>query len=172
MSLATKSLPLIQHDTAIGVGLGELKAARGPDRSLVCYSLGSCVAIAAYDQRSMYGVMAHVVLPRSGGRIDGPPARYADLAVLNIVRSLTNHGIRPGQATIKLAGGARILQLGGLQGMDIGAQNQAAVLEALRAQRLTPRARDLGANYGRTVEFDLEDGSLKISSVGKPVLII
>ena len=59
----------------IFVNSGEAKACRG-DGILQARSIGSCVAVAAYDPDSAVGGMAHVMLP---GESPGP----------DIVRSLT-----------------------------------------------------------------------------------
>lgn len=168
MQLVAAAVTQQATKTVIAVGLGELKYSKDPKSCLTSFSLGSCIGLTMYDRATGFGVMAHIVLPRSNGRTDGPPARYADTAVTNMLKCLASIGIRPGRVSVKMAGGARILSLGAHPGMDIGSQNTMATLESLGACGLAPEARDTGGNYGRTVRLSLADGTMSVLSVGRP----
>jgi len=151
-------------------GLGELVSGVGPDQVLVCYGLGSCIGLALHDPVAQVGVLAHVVLPDSslgrGGK--APPAKYADIAVPAAVAEAARLGGQPSRLVARMAGGARMFPVAGLNGtLDIGARNIEAVRAALAAAGIRLIAEDTGGSYGRTVQFFIDTGHLVVSTVGR-----
>lgn len=51
----------------------------------------------------------------------------------------------------------------------IGERNVDSVREILRSFRIPVIAEDVGANYGRTVYFDLSNGMMKVQSLSRSV---
>lgn len=152
----------------IPVGLGELKAAREPSVRLVCYGLGSCIGVTAYDSRRGVAALAHVVLPDSNlARRSGSPGRFADTALPALLEAVERLGGRRENLAVKLVGGARVLRFGPSAQLDIGARNIDAVRLALSRLGLHPVAEDIGGNHGRTVHLLAEDGRVVVSTVGR-----
>ncbi|MEE8046386.1 MAG: chemotaxis protein CheD [Dehalococcoidia bacterium] len=149
------------------VGLGELKYADKTGQELVCLGLGSCVAVSAWDRAHKRGAMAHVVLPEcTPGR--EPTAKFADIAVPELIDHLKNLGADPKLLEIKLVGGAHMTPMGGpgLEVMRIGDRNIKAVKEQLETLGLKAIAEDLGGNNGRTVRLDVESGRVTVITAG------
>jgi chemotaxis protein CheD len=157
---------------SIAVGLGELAVARADvarKRQLVAHGLGSCVAVCLWDATSAVAAMAHVVLPGSdpAGK---PNAKFAQSALLALFDAMSASGatrdVRRYQA--RLAGGARILAIGGTGSLPrIGDKNVEAVKEALLAAGVPVVAEDTGGGRGRTVWFDPHElGKIRVRAVG------
>jgi chemotaxis protein CheD len=149
------------------VGLGELKYADEPGDELTCLGLGSCVAVSAWDKVNKQGAMAHVVLPEcTPGR--EPTAKFADIAVPELVENMKKKGANPKMLEIKLVGGAHMTPVGGpgMALMRIGDRNIDAVKTELKKLGLKAIAEDLGGNNGRTVRLDVESGRVTVVTAG------
>lgn len=154
---------------AVPIGLGALEVSRDPLSVLVCYGLGSCIGISAYDPATHTGGMVHVVLPDSAvGRPGDPPGKFADTAIPALIEQMLRHGAARSRLVLKLAGGARMLSVSGSSSkLDVGSRNLAAVKAVLAAQRLTATAEDCGGSYGRTVSLFIGSGRVQVSTVGR-----
>ena len=152
---------------SVVVGLGELKSADQPGQELTCLGLGSCVAVSAWDPIGKQGAMAHVVLPEcTPGR--EPTAKFADVAVPELIEILKKMGAAPNRLEIKLAGGAHMTSASapGIPVMRIGDRNIEAVRAQLKKLGLKAKAENLGGNKGRTVRLDVESGRVTVVTAG------
>lgn len=152
------------------VGLGELKLSREPGDVLVCYGLGSCIGVAIYDPLIKIAALVHVVLPESSLNRKGTdlPGKYADTAIPATLEALVRLGASPSRMLVRYAGGARMLNVAGLQNrLDIGARNADAVRMALEKMRLRVQATDTGGSHGRTISLYVDSGKLIVSTVGR-----
>lgn len=146
----------------IVVGISDMKVSCNPD-ALVTYALGSCVGTCLYDAVRGIAGLSHVLLPDSGiNREDRNVMKYADTAIEELVRRMEMAGAARARLTAKIAGGANMFASSGL---SIGERNVRTVKEELRRLRIALLAEDTGSNYGRTVEFHSEDGSMLVKSV-------
>ena len=152
----------------IMVGLGEVKVSQDPEAILACLGLGSCVAVSAFDPVTKVGAMAHVVLPKSQGKIGERAGRYADVAVPLLLKSLRDQGAEDSRLQIRLAGGAQMSLAPGMgTAFKIGEENLTAVLAALAAEGLKPTAMETGGNKGRTMRLFIESGKATVASAGQ-----
>ncbi|RYL95320.1 chemotaxis protein CheD [Sporolactobacillus sp. THM7-4] len=159
----------------IHVGLAEIKFAEEPE-ILRTMGLGSCVAAILYSESKHLAGMAHVMLPDSGlARTKTfPPGKFADTAIPEIVRVLTDERRIP-LCTLKakLAGGAEMFQLNrSFPLVSIGERNVAAVKEQLNKFQIPVVAEETGKDYGRTIEFDTGSGELVIRAISRGKIII
>ena len=144
------------------VGISDLKIARAPD-SLITYALGSCIGTCLYDEPTHIAGLSHILLPESSicpGDVN--KMKYADTAIEELVKSMVLAGASPVRLTAKIAGGAKMYASNGI---SIGERNIEAVKNELRRLRIRLIAEDTGKNYGRTVEFHAEDGTVTVKSV-------
>jgi len=156
------------HHT-VAVGLGELALGTGAQDLLVCYGLGSCIGIAAYDPVARLAALAHVVLPDSS-LSHGPDknAKFADKAVPALLTALTARGAAASRLVAKIAGGAQMLNTSPLASrLDIGARNAEAVKAALAQAGVRLAAEDIGGNYGRTLRLFTGTGRVQVSTIGR-----
>ena len=159
----------------ISVGISDYKTSSSPD-TLVTYALGSCVGIAIYDPQIHIGGLSHIMLPSSSLKANGivdDRMKYADTAIPDLIAELERLGGHRTALRAKIIGGANMFNTKGTSFIDtIGDRNVEAVRETLTAYGIPLIAEDVGANYGRTVYFLLEDGMVKVQSVNKNVNVI
>jgi chemotaxis protein CheD len=150
------------------VGIAEVKVARFPD-SFVAYGLGSCVGVTLFDPGKKNGGLAHVMLPSSALFTRGfIPGKYADTAIEQLVRELKGLGSDAGQLRAKLVGGANMFKHIVSHPVPIGVRNATAAREKLRDLSIPIVGEDLGGEFGRTIQFSLEDGRIKIKKLNQP----
>jgi len=159
----------------ISVGIADYKISRSPD-TLVTYALGSCVGIALYDAANGVGGLLHIMLPSSSLHVDGmvdDRMKYADTAIPDLLAELERNGARRGAIVAKIMGGANMFNMQGTSFVEtIGERNIAATKSELQRYGIPLIAEDVGANYGRTVYFQLEDGRVRVQSLGKNIKYI
>ncbi len=148
------------------VGISDFQVARAPD-ILVSYGLGSCLGIVLYDARLQLGGLAHSLLPgaRLGG-VESRPAKHVEGAIRLMVEKLLAAGSDLRYLTAKLAGGANMfesLNPGAEEG--IGARNISMGRKVLAQMEIPLLAEDVGGQHGRTIEFDLATGLLRVRSL-------
>lgn len=153
------------------VGISDYKLARNPS-VLVTYALGSCVGICLYDKQLKIGGLSHIMLPDSGmfNRNDVNRLKFADTAIMDLVRDLAALGADRRRLTAKIAGGANMFEV--QQGSAIGAigdRNISSVRNTLRRLKIPIIAEDVGLNYGRTVYFNLETGIMRVQALNRSI---
>ena len=152
------------------VRMGEMFVSSKVGDELVAIGLGSCIGLAMVDRSAHVAGLAHVVLPDSGTATE-PPGKYADLAVPSLLELVRRSGARKERLEVVLVGGARMFAMGA--GLDIGARNNEAVRETLRAHGLGVRAAETGGNSGRTVRVYVDEAIVMVHQAGgKPVTIL
>lgn len=149
------------------VGISEFRVAR-PPAILVTYGLGSCLGIVLYDRERQIGGLAHTLLPAprpgfEGGRL----TKFVDNAIRMMVAELEQQGAARGSLTARIVGGANMfVPLYESAAEDgIGARNVRAARETLQALAIPVLAEDVGGSHGRSVEFDLDAGTVQVRSV-------
>lgn len=146
----------------ITIGIGELNVCKEPE-ALVTYALGSCVGVCLYDSATKVAGLAHVMLPKATN--NSTSNKYADVAVVNLVKEMEKKGASKLRLTAKIAGGAKMFEsMTNTDIGNIGDRNVEAVKAMLKSLNIRIIASDTGANYGRTVYFYPEDGRLEIKT--------
>jgi chemotaxis protein CheD len=94
--------------------------------------------------------------------------KYADTAIPDLICALERNGSKRPDLKAKIIGGANMFRSTGASFVDtIGERNIEAVKKALMALGIPLVAEDVGSNYGRTVYFRLDDGKVRVESLGK-----
>lgn len=127
--------------------MGELAVSGTVGDELVAIGLGSCIGLALVDRATGVAGLAHVVLPDSQGKTE-PRAKFADLAVPDLIAQAVAAGAVRRRLEAVLIGGARMFSVGA--SLDIGARNAQAVREALEQHGVRIHAEEIGGNRGRT----------------------
>jgi len=153
---------------AVRVRIAALAAARasahGP-RVLATLGLGSCVAIALYDEATRVGGLAHVLLPAPGMARDASnPGKFASTAVPRLLAEMRALGAGRGVAA-RLAGGATMFASLAPPGAQLGERNADAAREALAAAGVRIVGEDVGGDFGRSVYLHLDGGRLYVRSL-------
>lgn len=132
--------------------MGELAVSSRAGDELVAIGLGSCIGLVMIDRDASVAGLAHVVLPESQGK-PGPPAKFADLAVPEMVSQMVAAGAVKRRLEAVMIGGARMFSVGA--SMDIGARNAEAVRAALKQAGIRINTEEVGGNRGRTARIIL-----------------
>src|SRR5262249_8998030 len=133
---------------------------------MVMYGLGSCVGVCAYDPMLGIGGMLHAMLPPSPTPRE-PLIRYADHGVRRLLEELQSEGASLDRRQARLGGGASVLSLPARpQVAAIGERNTVAVRNTLAEFGIIPVAEDVGGSTGRSVEFFVGDGVVRVKLVG------
>ncbi len=162
-------------DTVLHVKIAEFRVAAAPAVFRIA-GLGSCVALALYDQAGKRGGMAHILLPGPAPAAGAEewsgsnnPHKYADRAIAALVQAMRDQGSRIEDLVAKIAGGANMFSTA--DGFDkfspvkprVGERNVEAVKKHLESLAVPLRGEDIGGGVGRNVTFDLATGDLIIA---------
>lgn len=151
----------------IKVGISDLNIARSPD-ALVTFALGSCIGICLYDRVTKVAGLSHIMLPNNTNRDPKQAYRFADTAIAILVQKMTAAGADKRRLTAKIAGGARMFTAISNNALaSIGRRNIEAVRKELSRLGIPIIADDTGKDFGRTVYFYAEDGSMHVKSASK-----
>ena len=152
------------------VGIAEGKVVRSPGE-LITYALGSCVGICLYDRTCSVAGMVHILLPYKKTAVNqSNPYKFADTAIIALVKDMERCGANVRRMTAKIAGGAKMFERsdtfkGEVDETQIGQRNVEAVREVLRELRIPIIADDTGDRLGRTITFSAETGQLTVKTV-------
>ena len=154
----------------IKVGMADLNVCKAPE-ALTTLGLGSCIGACIYDPVNKIAGMVHYMLPDSTRIINNQNiAKYGDTGIAETVRRMEELGAKRQFMVAKIAGGAKMFAIraeSNLSNLNVGDNNIESAKIHLAALGIKLIAEDTGLNYGRTIEFFAEDGSLKIKSVGR-----
>lgn len=156
----------------IKVGMADLKICKAPD-ALTTIGLGSCIGIALYDPSTKISGLAHIMLPDSTAiRNNSNIAKFADTGIQKLYDDMIKAGANKMKLVAKIAGGAKMFEMGGSSSINVGLRNAEASRAKLKQLGVRLVAEDCGLNYGRTVELYSETGEYYIKAVGKELKII
>ncbi len=154
------------------VGISDFKTGKAP-LTLVTYALGSCVGICLYDPVVRVGGLSHIMLPDSMMFAQNGINRmkFADTAIPDMLEALCKMGADRRRITAKIAGGAQMFKVQEDRPLGmIGARNSRSVKAVLSELRIPVKTEDTGADYGRTLYFELATGNVRVQSLNKKVL--
>jgi len=149
----------------INIGIADMAVAVSPN--ILRTILGSCVGICIYDPEIKVGGMAHIMLPTSR-KPSNNLKKYADTAIPLMIDEMIKLGSDKTRLVVKLAGGATMFKHTETPLMgDIGRNNINSVREMLAKLEIPILSEDVGGEHGRTIDFYLETGELKIKIIGE-----
>jgi len=157
----------------IKVGMADLAVCRTP-QSLITIGLGSCVGICLYDPIVKVGGLAHIMLPDSTqARSIQNKAKYADTAIVVLIDKMLAKGVIKNRLVAKIAGGAQMFNFPGASSiMRIGERNVEAVKKKLQVLNISILAEDTGGNFGRTINFNPDNGKLFVKTINRGEKIV
>ncbi len=131
--------------------------------------LGSCIGLVIQHELKRTAAVAHIVLPQGQDR-PGPPGKFADSAIPEMLELLAADGIPRIGLTAKLAGGANMFGSSGP--LQIGRENHVTVTQLLQKLRIPIVAEHVGGKLGRRITFDSSTGLMQIEMAGSPSVTI
>ncbi len=154
----------------INVGIADYGVSGAPN--ILRTILGSCVGICIYDPEKTVGGLSHIMLPTSKKEASNIK-KYADTAIPAMISDMIKAGADKKRLIAKIAGGATMFKHAenSLMG-DIGRNNISSVKAILSNLDIRIVSEDVGGDYGRTIDFYLETGEIKIKTIGKDTKVI
>ena len=153
------------------VGIGDMKIGRR-EGTIITYALGSCIGITFYDPAIKLGALLHIMLPEANGR-ESNIFKFADTGIRETLRKLSVFGGVKSRYICKIAGGAQMFAVSGGGDLgNIGQRNIESVRKILQAEGIRIRNQDVGGNSARTMLLELETGTVKLRTIGKPDVVL
>jgi len=149
-------------ENMVVVGISDMKITCVPNL-LITYALGSCVGICLYDYGTKIAGLSHILLPESqiySGELN--IMKYADTAIVELIRLMVHSGASQSRLTAKIAGGAQMFASSHIK---IGQRNVEAVTVELQRLNIKIISNDTGDTYGRTLLFDPQNGAVTVKSI-------
>ena len=126
--------------------------------------LGSCVAVTAWHPQHKIGGMCHYMLPaRKRGRSKALDGRYADEAILLLLKEILRHHTNPYDYQVKLFGGGNMfaqLEVKNTRDLNVADRNVIAARELFQRHDFVIAAEHLGGNGYRNIIFEIDSGDV------------
>lgn len=157
----------------IKVGMADLKVTKAPD-ILTTLGLGSCVGIALYDGVNKIAGLAHAMLPSASEITNNQnKAKFVDTSIELLIRKMIGEGANRRNIVAKIAGGSQMFSFNKKSNvLKIGERNIMATRMKLKEMGIKIISEDVGGNYGRTIQLNSQDGSLKVKTIGHGIKTI
>jgi chemotaxis protein CheD len=153
------------------IGIADMKMAKG-EGMLVTYALGSCIGICLHDPVLKLGALVHIMLPVNMEAGRKTPMKYADTGIRETLRLMESKGASRNRITAKIAGGAKMFEVGSSSLGNIGQRNIESVHMNLKKEGIRLLKEDVGGTVARTLLFDVNSGLGCVRSYGRQELII
>ena len=153
------------------IGIADMKMAKG-EGMLVTYALGSCIGICLHDPVLKLGALVHIMLPVNMEAGRKTPMKYADTGIRETLRLMESKGASRNRITAKIAGGAKMFEVGSSSLGNIGQRNIESVHMNLKKEGIRLLKEDVGGTVARTLLFDVNSGLGCVCSYGRQELII
>lgn len=148
------------------VKMADLVVSKAPN-TLSTLGLGSCLGITLYDPAKKVGGLAHVMLPDINAvKIRTNKAKFVNTAIEEILKEMIDLGANKKNIEAKIIGGAHMF--GFVKSnilLNVGERNINKAREELERRGVKIVGEDVGWDYGRSVFFNLADGSVKVSTI-------
>lgn len=139
---------------------------------LITYALGSCIGLCFHDPRLKLGALLHIMLPLNMETGRTHPLKYADTGIKETLKAMEAKGASRSRITAKIAGGAKMFEVGSSSLGNIGQRNIESVHMNLKKEGIRLLKEDVGGSVARTLLFDVNSGLGCVRSYGRAELII
>ncbi len=148
------------------IGIAEQKIAKSPDK-LITLGLGSCVGLVLYDEINKVAGMVHIMLPTApkGTNITNKH-KFADTAIIELIRQMLLSGARRNKMSAKLAGGAHMFNLSYKNDViNVGQRNVEMCRKMLHESAIAIASEDTGGTFGRSIAFCCKSNLLQVRTI-------
>ncbi|MCP4652122.1 MAG: chemotaxis protein CheD [Candidatus Omnitrophica bacterium] len=150
----------------IEIGMADMRISSSPD-VLITRGLGSCLGITLYDPIKKMGGLVHPMLPQiAEGRVKSNPYKFVDSAIDAMIDELHAKGCKTFSLIAKVFGGGHMFSsIPASSVFNIGARNAEIVKKKFADSKIKIAVEDVGGNYGRTLFFNLETGTVRVKTL-------
>ena len=159
----------VRHDDMLKfvVGIGDMVVSREPRAMLETHSLGSCIAVAAFDARAGAVGLLHFQLPQAAKhpeKAEATPFMFGDSGITAMLSRMFELGATRKTLVIKLAGGAAVSGISGT--FHIGQRNYMVAKKLLWKNGIFIAAEDVGGGGWRNMRLEAASGRTWIKDSG------
>lgn len=163
---------MTEANKVIKVKIADYKISK-ETHSLVTNGLGSCIGLTLYDETLRIAGLAHIMLPQSKeGIAPKHYPRYVDTAINAILAELKNHNCVIENIVAKIAGGASMFPELKKDSRGVGERNVESAMGILAEMKIPIAGSDTGGDYGRSIEFSVRTGKMRIKSIRHGLITI
>ena len=157
---------MVMERITVGIGEWDVLKINGV---LVCVGLGSCVGIALYDPVRKIGGIVHILLPIAQNNKDNlSPTKFANTGIPFLLDEMIKVGADKSAIIAKIAGGSQMPSIKGRENkINVGARNVSVTKEILQSLGIPILGEDTGGSFGRTMEFYIDSGLVRVKTIGR-----
>jgi chemotaxis protein CheD len=152
-------MELLLQENILVVGIADMRVCDDPEKTLVTYSLGSCVGVLVYDPVVKVGGMLHAMLPEATGDRNAKgfnAFKFIDTGVPLLFKEAYKLGAVKKRLEISVIGGAQILDDSGF--FNIGKRNLAALRKIFWKNGVMIDHEHVEGAVSRTVRLEIGAG--------------
>lgn len=149
----------LRTENSIVIDVADMKVSDNPEKTLVTYSLGSCVGVVVYDPEVRVGGMLHAMLPEASKNRDEKnfnPFKFVDTGVPLLFKETYKFGAKKTRMQVTVVGGSQIMDDSGF--FNIGKRNLAILRKILWKNGVMIDKEHVEGAFSRTVRLDLGTG--------------
>ena len=153
----------MERENVMAVGIADMKVTADPLKTLVTYSLGSCVGVVIYDPVAVVGGMLHSMLPDAVGDPAGPsfnPYEFIDTGVPLLFKEAYRYGARKYRIEVSVVGCAQIMDDSGY--FNIGKRNLAALRRLFWKNGILISREHVEGAASRMVRLEMKTGRVML----------
>jgi chemotaxis protein CheD len=150
------------------VGIAAMQLSRDPNAVIITHGLGSCIGVAIYDPVAQVGGLLHYMLPEVDQlqeKAAVTPLKFGETGIPHLFHAAYAIGAVKSRIIVKIAGGASLLDAGGM--FNIGKRNFLLARKLMWKNGMTIAAEEVGDHMSRTMELEIDTGRVWITSPGR-----
>ena len=159
---------MIGSATRINVGIADMQLSKDPGVVLITHGLGSCIGLAVYDPVARVGGLLHYMLAEVENHEEKAaqlPLMFGESGIPKLFRSAYALGAVKTRMIVKIAGGASLIDSGGI--FNVGKRNFLLARKLMWKNGVTITAEDVGDRISRTMALEIDTGHVWITSPGR-----
>ncbi|WP_051309127.1 chemotaxis protein CheD [Desulfogranum japonicum] len=156
----------IPAEKAVYLLPGDYHFATSP--TLIHTVLGSCISVVLFDPKTRYGAMCHAVFDTTGRSTKVHDCmKYIDCAMERMFEDFLVHRIKPAHLTVKLFGGAAMINSRTVASdlIQPGAKNVSLARKLLHEKGCVVTSEDCGGSEGRKIFFCSHTGDIFLKKI-------
>jgi len=155
------------EENIVEVQMADLQIVPHPPAVLITRGLGSCLGITFYDPVKKMGAMAHAMLPDvDKAKTKTNPHRFVNSSINEMAAEFEKRGCPRNRIVAKLFGGAHMFSFISTDSvLNVGQKNIEMAMAMLKEMGIKIAGQEIGGTFGRTIEFNLDEGKVLVKTI-------